>query len=103
MPYLVTGPIVDKTKIQVETVYNLSSPYNEGLEISPSVVVEDIDYPEPQFGKFMVHIVDMETGEQTFEFRDRELTPEEKVQKQLEEQADTQAQILMTLVSNNLM
>ncbi|MNP51732.1 hypothetical protein D3C76_1460750 [compost metagenome] len=51
----------------------------------------------------MVHIVDMETGEQTFEFRDRELTPEEKVQKQLEEQADTQAQILMTLVSNNLM
>jgi len=100
MSKLLRGSVISDEKLFVEIIYNLEVPENAGLDTSIGVVVEqEASFPDPQIGKGYYWYVNPKTKEQWFEAYDRPLTPEELAQ----QQADTQAQILMTLVANNLM
>lgn len=100
MAKLLKGTFVSADKMLVEIIYNLDVMENAGINQESGVVVDkEADMPAPEIGKSLYWYVNPVTKEQWFEAYDRPLTTEEQIQ----QQADEQAQILMTLVANDLM
>lgn len=96
---LLRGRLVEENKLLVEQIFNMEVEENKDVDTTIGVLVdEEPEFPPYTFGKGHLWFVNPETKEQWFEEYDRPLTPEELIQ----QQADTQAQILRALVTNDL-
>lgn len=82
--FLLKGNLINKDEMIVFNVFNLSVSENNSIDKTNGVIVDYLAQPEHINGKEHIHIVNVKTKEQYFEYVDIPKTKEELMEENIE-------------------